>query len=429
VGAIGRPGHARVDARGLVTPSPGGWSVDWWIGADDRWHFPAREATARQRLFEGGPVVETAIRVPGGDIVQRTYGVPGPDGGVVCVIEVENQTPSPVALAVALRPCNPDGPAFIGDISRQDRVVSVDGRPVLLLPRAPAHEAGSTLADGDVADIVTSGRAGTSLPSPLHCDAGGAEAAFLLPLTHRTTLRWAVAVEDSALPDTTTGLPDAGAVARGWQAQSDRGMRLSLPPGRLADAVEANRRYLLLSDRGGLGRKAAAAVGAALDHFGFHDEAAEMAPAHRRRRAKRAEGSLERLDEVLDAASPTYTWAGPHGPSSAAFLSLVRELLVRETPGGVALCSTLPPVWEGHPLEVHDAPTSHGAVSFAVRWHGQRPALLWERTPNDGGRSAVELTAPGLDPTWATTDLRGEALLSPRAGVPAGSRPGLGVAP
>jgi hypothetical protein len=38
---------------------------------------------------------------------------------------------------------------------------------------------------------------------------------------------------------------------------------------------------------------------------------------------------------------------------------------------------------------------------------------LWELTPHgDLDATPVRLTAPGLDPTWSSTELRGEALLS-----------------
>jgi hypothetical protein len=83
-------------------------------------------------------------------------------------------------------------------------------------------------------------------------------------------------------------------------------------------------------------------------------------------------------------------------------------------------------IWLGQGLEVHDAPTRHGRVSFAVRWHGDRPALLWHLEPHpsvDGAR----LTAPGLDPTWSTTELRGEALLGAVALPEKGPRKGLSM--
>ncbi len=68
---------------------------------------------------------------------------------------------------------------------------------------------------------------------------------------------------------------------------------------------------------------------------------------------------------------------------------------------------------------MHHAPTAHGELSYAVRWHGDRPALLWELVAGDGqtgsGRSGavVTLRAPGLDETWSTREPRGEALLAP----------------
>ena len=68
------------------------------------------------------------------------------------------------------------------------------------------------------------------------------------------------------------------------------------------------------------------------------------------------------------------------------------------------------------------APTAHGLVSYAVRWHGDRVALLWEVEPNEG-HGPVRLTAPGLEPGWSTTERRGEALLGPVPGDAAPARP------
>jgi hypothetical protein len=89
----------------------------------------------------------------------------------------------------------------------------------------------------------------------------------------------------------------------------------------------------------------------------------------------------------------------------------VRRLLVDDEGEGLTLCSSVPEGWLGQGWELHDAPTRHGRLSFAVRWHGERPALLWERVSLGGG--PVALTIPGLDPAWSTTDAVGEALLAP----------------
>ena len=69
----------------------------WFIAADDRWYEPANETTIRQRQVSGVPVIETRLKVPGGDAVQRVYGVAN-FGGVV-VVEIYNDSSLPFAVA------------------------------------------------------------------------------------------------------------------------------------------------------------------------------------------------------------------------------------------------------------------------------------------------------------------------------------------
>jgi hypothetical protein len=154
--------------------------------------------------------------------------------------------------------------------------------------------------------------------------------------------------------------------------------------------------------------------------------------------------ALDRLAWLLDAGGPTWAWptlvhpqlgtgCGGDGHDvevAAGVLTLVRDLLVREDGEGVALASLVPDSWYGQGWEVHGAPTGQGTVSYAVRWHGDRVALLWEAEPHPGAEP-VRLTAPGLEPGWSTTDARGEALLGPVPGGPAanGLRVGVAVPP
>jgi hypothetical protein len=65
--------------------------------------------------------------------------------------------------------------------------------------------------------------------------------------------------------------------------------------------------------------------------------------------------------------------------------------------------------WHGENIAAHDVPTRFGRLSFALRWHGTRPAVLWELDERDG--APVTLRAPHLDPGWSTTQPTGEALL------------------
>jgi hypothetical protein len=137
--------------------------------------------------------------------------------------------------------------------------------------------------------------------------------------------------------------------------------------------------------------------------------------------------ALERLDHLLGLASPTWAWpelvdaaagtgaggAGHHLPTTAAFLRLVRDLCVRDDDGSLVLLAAFPPTWRGQSLDVHGVPTRAGVLSYAVRWHGDRPALLWELEPHEAAPSEVRLRVPGLDRGWVGEGARGEALLAP----------------
>ena len=53
VGVLGRPrGAPRRPDRGASVPDDSGWTLDWRIGADDRWRMPERETAVRQTLVD-----------------------------------------------------------------------------------------------------------------------------------------------------------------------------------------------------------------------------------------------------------------------------------------------------------------------------------------------------------------------------------------
>ncbi len=673
LGTVGGPERAVIDPRGLVTPWTDGWSLDWWVGADDTWHLPSRSAGVRQRLVDAAPVVETVARIPGGDLVHRAWAVAGgeglPAGGAV-VVELENASPVPVAVALAVRPSNPLGRAPVATIGLDGRVVLVDGRPALFLPKDPSRVAVGSAATGDAVGQTTSGAATDRWPEGgVRCADGEASAAFLFPLPHTARLRVVLPLVaprpgsrkrgEVAAPVDPALAPDTDRVTAGWQAQTERAPRIELPEPRLADALDAATRFALLHAAGDdvaawpsavVGGLETAELAVALDRHGLHREAERLVvgfadrqgldgsfageanradaagawlhavaehirlsgdptvaevllgpvakAAHRLQRrqssrrarrddagwglfpsgaspawlppgggatyhdalwgwrglrdaaftlevagqpdaaeeARRAADSLgtsliaalvadaarpgahlsggpgdtdargglgtvvavaatgfvpdaaetdvaallaasvaqavdatiaggvwqevghaglsprltawlgcaraahgmpatiEQLGWLLDRGAPTWSWPelvhprsgggcageGHHAAATAAFLHLARRLVVDDSGPALDVVPAVPDGWLGQPVEAHGLATAHGRLSFAVRWHGERPALLWELEPHADPTVAAAVAAEGpflvraggFDPSWSSSDIRGEALLA-----------------
>ncbi len=141
----------------------------------------------------------------------------------------------------------------------------------------------------------------------------------------------------------------------------------------------------------------------ALEDWGFDDEAVaawRRLPGRARRQARR------RIDAPVDWVNLLQGLQAVPAPP-AALLSAVRRALLRESDGGIDLLTSFPPDWRGLPLDVREAPTRHGLVSWSVRWHGDRVALLWDVPPG------MTTRAPAFDESWSTAEARGEALLGP----------------
>ena len=392
IGILGGGADARVLPDGTLQPQRTGWRLAWWIGADDRWRVPLRETTVRQSLVEDVPVVRTALRVPGGDAVVRAYAVPDADGTIA--LDIANESAAPFVVALVVQQAR--------RVALTDELVTVDERPGIMLARPPSRWA---VAVARSTDVEVCGGAAREGPFPPTRDrAARIEAAFLLPVPHRVSVRAAIDPKSRQPVDPRT-LPSADDVVRGWHAQLDRGTRVELPDDRWSRTIRAARAQLLLEASDG---RPPGAVVAALEDWGFDDEAASawrnLSGRERRRAGSRAApasvATIDRLVEEADAPGRIDA-VGP------TLLLAVRSLLVAETgEGEVTLLHELPASWRGQPIEVHDAPTRAGTVSFAVRWHGARPALLWTAPPG------VRLRAPGLDPDWSSDETSGEALLA-----------------
>lgn len=276
VGTVSSPVATAVDPAGQVVGE--GWSLDWWVGGDDRWRMPTREPSVRQTLLGDAPVTETVVRVPGGDAAHRVFGIrsPRPAGGDEwVVVEIENRTSVPFASVLLVRPFVADAVGSVGEVTLEPvdggrgrdvaHLVRVDGRPAVVLPRRPARVAVGNREVGDLLHTVTAGEAGTELVSA-SCPDGLATMAFIFPTPHTAVLRVVLPVGDLGdLGDLDGGepgnagggasvgypqvIPDAATVAAGWEVHR-RGPRFEIPDQHVAAAVERARTHILLAHDG-----------------------------------------------------------------------------------------------------------------------------------------------------------------------------------
>jgi hypothetical protein len=379
-GAVEPWPHAARNVGGDVVDEP---SLEWHIAADDRWHTPAQEPAVRQQRIEGTAVVETRVRIPNGDAVQRVYSVP--DLGGLTIIEVENE--SPLAIAVAF--------------TRGD-VLSV--RP------ASAPIKGIALPVGSIAFPV------------------GHHATVTVAIPHRP-------MADHVLP---SGLAPVAGVVRGWLSTVERAGRLLLPDELTAESLVSERCELALAGPVHpdddpveflLGVAQLVRMGEPTEAW-LPDvaHAVEMAAKHAPRdwalgaaftaadvvfRAANDRRALKDLEAVRRRTAISATLPDVVPSSGARFVAWWEHRLVAPSvDGAVLLAGGLPAGWAGNHFEVYGLPNgAGGTVSFAVRWHGARPAVLWEQTG-----AHVPLSSP-LAPDWTATDAKGEALWPQPAGV------------
>jgi hypothetical protein len=404
IGVMGAACRSVVSSCGDVTPIRGiedDTVLQWFVAAEDRWHVPAAEPAIRQRRLEGTPVIETRLRVPEGDAVQRVWSVP--DVGGLTVIEIENASTLPFAVA------------FAG--------------PRVLTERPPA-------------DVPVRG---IDLP----------DTAIVLPVAHRSSIRVAIPHDPDrfstwALPT----LAPAMAIVRGWETVAHRASRLVLPDTGLGEAVTAARSDLLLGGP----------VDPEVDPIGFLLDVAELGRLGDDADVWMPEivepiASIARRDDVevdlaLRACERLAMSAGderaaadiarirdrrtsdghasalaPNTPSSFSSLRrgdsvgrFVAQVEQRVADEGRLLPLGIPRRWLGSNFEVHGVPTGpRSTVGFAVRWHGERPAVLWEQH----GPPQL-LTAAKVDPEWSSAASTGEALW---AAPPEPTRIGVSIDP
>ena len=407
IGILGQPWRATVTPAGEVYPWDDAEAVKWYVAADDRWHIPADEVAVRQRSVDGAPVLETRVRIPGGDVIQRVWVATGRLGSAALMMEFEND--SPMAIAIA--------------IDRQDLLVS---RPV-----AVRSSAGEWPAPG--------------LEIPRE--------PTVIPVGHRTIVRVALVISGSATSVNDSALniadfADWSAVARGWVTLSERASRLTiadlrdsqrvdelivaerteiaLNPASYSDDPDAAVRWLLDArelKRMDLQDPDLVELSGAVEAISRAVKRGRIAQANALQGFKAAAYLLGADQEraLVDLRKVVAKMVGTKKTSLMAMLHTSSHdselnLLVEEVESEFAVMSDdgvmtflpdgIKPERLGVQFEVHDIAVGvNHCVSFAVRWHGPNAAVIWEVT----GPTDVELRS-GVDASWSSTNAAGEAL-------------------
>lgn len=388
IGVRGRRWRAVVDAHGTIRPADGSAPLAWHVAGDERWYSPGHEPTVRQKWYAGFPVCETRMRVGNGDVVQRIWCTA--DVGGITVVEFENETAMPMAVA----------------LTRDDLLTTHDVQGVE--PQGIELPTGSTV----------------------------------FPLGHRATMRIGLAHVSPARGRLPGDVPDHQAVVRGWETACDVASRLGLPDHTVTATIARVRSDILLDVAVDDGRGTSVIEAVRLGQVDRDSIVGVVDAVQRRLRAERrskvltwdvphlmatAARACVLLDDEVAAGDIAATWLKmadrdvaeppvtmPAGPGAIAW---AETLCAQGSPAG-GTCTLfpwgMPRPWWGAPVEAHGlVGDPFRTVSFAVRWHGERPALLWEV----GGDPGLVLDAGRADPSWHTVDASGETLLAaPAAG-------------
>lgn len=371
----------------------------WFIAADDRWYRPSRETTVRQREVSGVPVIETRIKVPGGDAVQRVYGVANFGGAIV--VEIYNDSSLPFAVAFDR-----------GDISTM---------------REPSP----------------TGVQGIDLPA----------GSVVFPVGHHATMRAAILINGDSRQISAgelESLPSFEQVERGWLGALQISSRVDVPDLSWSSALTSQRCKVLLSDSAELAESSDInlIVDLLLDRaerVRLGDKPAqwvdEVAVATERilkqcaktqsvqwfeERALLGAGMvLSRAGESRGLQDFVSVWSRLAEAGRISGLALaspeiagtVRQIVWIESQlvawrrdGVIEICPCgIDKSWLGVNFECHKLLASpEHVISYAVRWHGEKPALLWEID----GPVGAKVAASAIDRTFSSTEMRGETLLS-----------------
>ncbi len=466
-----------VDATGRIVTGRNGWSLGWEVLTGTHRLVPGVESKLRQRaagVDGAAPVgLGSVLRTGGGDVSQLAYVCVAPTAGAgaLGVVEMRNDTSVPVAVTLTLQPGDFWRSAGLWRVQLDATGVLANGSPVLWWERPPAEARASANAAAETSAPGAAPQATEARREDSHrarSRQGRAGVTMTWPVAHRTALRVLLPLHATdAGPPVPASVPTLGQVGRGWDAHGAEGLRVDgLASGRVAAVAAAAVRRLLALDVGPEASESPdgrfspaerALLAAALAIGGFPQRAAEvvsvraawspdalarLAGREAAQITERFGGGAAAVGAMAAGAGPTGGWASGRGGDDpvyrGAYLLALRDLLVAERDGNLDLLGGIGAAvdfgTERPPIEVHRLGTPWGVVSFAVRWHGAAPALLWEIVPptsrveswsavlsgagteGERGRASPpspRISATALATTWSTRQLVGETLLRP----------------
>ena len=404
LGIRGGGWNAIVNERGSIRLKDGSPVLDWHIAADDRWHDPSTEPSVRQTRRAGVPVIETRLRIPGGDAIQRVYAVA--DAGGLVVIEITNESTLPIAVAFT--------------------------RPDVVSSRTPSPR----------------GAQGIELPA----------GSVVFPVAHGSTLRVALRALDNVVANVDVErLPSFEQLQKGWLKAVEQAGYVIVPEGAVAPLVARLRSDALILSGHEIEDWAIGAGGdCANDPVAYiltlqellrmgeklTGDSALIRVDHAARLAQCVEtllkdnkktpilpwdveralfaaqfvfarmGESRAADDVAATQLRLSSAAEPPNvmPTDIRAIAWVEEKMVAmQRDGSVQIFGRgIPRLWLGANLECHRVAAGPlHTVSFGIRWHGEKPALLWEVA----GPAGIKLTAGKCDPTWTSVEATGETLL------------------
>lgn len=125
----------------------------------------------------------------------------------------------------------------------------------------------------------------------------------------------------------------------------------------------------------------------------------------------------EELFGLATGADSAWSWPGDDVAAAASVIEAVRGVVIADRDRVIEAIPSLPAQWRGQPIDVLRAPTGLGQFSYGLRWHGARPALLWEL--DAAPDSPVTVRAPAIDSVFESADISGETLLADPGWSPA----------